>query len=1017
MMKKMINFQVEYFPIRIFLVVFLFVILGLNANAQPGANDPTFNPTDVGFGFGDGADYVIYTTAIQSDGKIIIGGVFSSYNGTSRNEIARINSDGTLDTTFNPGAGVNNSVYTTAIQSDGKIIIGGAFGSYNGIPRNRIARLNIDGTLDATFNLAAGVSDNVHTIAIQSDGKIIINGNFTSNNGIPIFRIARLNIDGTLDTTFNSGTGANYGIYTTAIQSDGKIIIGGNFTSYNGTSKNRIARLNIDGTLDSTFNPGTGANYGIYTTAIQSDGKIIIGGDFTSYNGTSKNRIARLNIDGTLDATFNPGTGANGGINKTVIQSDGKIIIVGEFTSYNATTRNRIARLNADGTLDASFNPGTGANVNINTTLIQSDGKIIIGGNFTNYNGTTRNKIARLNIDGTLDALFNLGSGANNYVLTTAIQSDGKIIIGGAFTTYNGTSKNHIARLNIDGTLDASFNFGTGANDNVQTIAMQSDGKIIIGGAFTSYNGITRRAIARLNVDGTLDATFNHGAGADNNVNTIAIQSDGKIIIGGGFTSYNGTTKERLVRLNTDGTLDTTFNTGIGVNGDVYTTAIQSDGKIIISGSFSFYNGIPINNIARLNADGTLDATFSPGSGVNNQIFTMAIQSDGKIIIGGAFSSYNGIQRNRIVRLNNDGTLDATFISVVGVSSNSLSSIVNTTAIQSDGKIVIGGTFNSCNGTSRNGIARLNIDGTLDVSFDSNIGADDEVSTTAIQSDGKIIIGGNFTSYNGVGRNRVARIRVLNCNHSFSSTTETTCDSYLAPDGQVYTTSGVKTAIIPNTAGCDSIITINLTIKSTTSSITETACDGYTAPDGQVYTTSGIKTAVIPNAAGCDSTITINLSINPVDVSSTINGTVITANASGAIYQWVNCDNNNSPISGATNQSYSATANGSYAVIVAQGSCSDTSACQQITTVGMNSVQPKAEISIYPNPVSTELTIDSEGCKGEKTFELINSIGQVVIKGSFVGKTTVQTSDLAPGVYLIKLGDDQAFGFKKIVKE
>jgi uncharacterized delta-60 repeat protein len=224
--------------------------------------------------------------------------------------------------------------------------------------------------------------------------------------------------DGSNDLSFNAdkinlGDGPNSTIQTTAIQADGKIIIGGFFTSYNGTAINRIARLNADGSLDTGFNPGMGANNTITTTAIQADGKIIIGGGFTSYNGTAINLIARLNADGSLDTSFNPGTGANSAITTTAIQADGKIIIGGAFTSYNGTAINRIARLNADGSLDTGFNPGMGANNTISTTAIQADGKIIIGGAFTSYNGTVaRNRIARLNADGSLDTGFNPGTGA-----------------------------------------------------------------------------------------------------------------------------------------------------------------------------------------------------------------------------------------------------------------------------------------------------------------------------------------------------------------------------------------------------------------------------------------------------------------------------------------------------------------------------------------------------------------------------------------------------------------------------
>jgi uncharacterized delta-60 repeat protein len=725
--------------------------------AQPGSIDLNFNPNGLILSNGDGANGVVLTSSIQSDGKIIIGGWFTTYNGIARNRIARLNADGTLDGAFNPGTGASSPVNTISIQSDGKIIIGGNFSSYNGTARNRIARLNTDGTLDNTFNSSNGANNVVRTISIQSDGKIIIGGGFTSYNGTTRNRIARLNNNGTLDSTFNPGTAANNSVQTTSIQSDGKVIIGGDFTTFNGIGINRIARLNINGTLDSTFNPGSGTNVVVETTAIQWDGKIIIGGSFTTYDGTVRNRIARLNADGMLDSTFNPINGANNVV-RTISMQEGAIIIGGDFTSYNGIVRNRIARLNTNGTLDNTFNIGTGANFNLLTTSIQSDGKIIIGGSFTTYNNNVRNYIARLNANGTLDDNFYAGTGSNNSVRTTSMQSDGKTIIGGSFTSYNGAARSCIARLNIDGTLDGNFNPGTGASSfqaSVETTAIQNNGKIIIGGIFASYNGTPRNNIARLNTEGTLDGTFNPGTGVNGDVRTTSIQSDGKIIIGGGFTSYDGTARNNIARLNANGTLDGTFNTGAGANSVVFTTSIQSDGKIIIGGEFYSYNGTAVNRIARLNADGTLDGNFNPGTGANNLVFTTSIQSDGKILIGGSFTSYNGITRNGIVRLNTDGTIDVSFNPGSGVGSQDS---VSTISLQSDGKIIIGGFFTDYNGTPRNRIARLNTNGTLDGTFNPGTGANSSVLTTSIQSDGKIIIGGWFTSYNGTGRNFIARI-------------------------------------------------------------------------------------------------------------------------------------------------------------------------------------------------------------------------------------------------------------------
>jgi uncharacterized delta-60 repeat protein len=365
---------------------------------------------------------------------------------------------------------------------------------------------------------AAGVNlPDINATAIQSDGKIIIAGDNIDNS------IARLNSDGTPDSTFNSGTGADDEINTIAIQSDGKIIIAGWFENFAEVSRKRIARLNSNGTLDTSFDPGTGADWAINAIAVQSDGQILIGGGFNNYNGTAINGIARLNANGTLDTTFDPGEGTDDQIETIAIQSDGKILIGGDFSTYNSINRSHIVRVNTNGTLDAGFDPGTGTHTDsdsddeyINSLSIQPDGKIIIAGEFISYNGTDRFGIARINSNGSLDEEFNPGTGTSSIEIT-AIQSDGKIVIGGWFETYNGVSRVSIARINSNGTLDTSFNPGTGASyegtdfpasGNIGTVSIQSDGKIVIGGWFDTYDGFERDCLTRINTNGTLDTSF-----------------------------------------------------------------------------------------------------------------------------------------------------------------------------------------------------------------------------------------------------------------------------------------------------------------------------------------------------------------------------------------------------------------------------------------------------------------------------------------------------------------------------
>ncbi|HEY0606007.1 MAG TPA: delta-60 repeat domain-containing protein [Herpetosiphonaceae bacterium] len=351
-----------------------------------------------------------------------------------------------------------------------------------------------------------------------------------------------------VDPTFTPGTGANDRVLALALQPDGKVLLGGAFTSVGGTARNRIARLNADGSLDTSFTPGTGANSTVWALALQPDGKVLLGGDFWTVNGTARNGIARLNTDGSLDTSFTPIPGVNSFVNALALQPDGKVLLGGMFTSIGGTVRNNIARLNADGSLDTSFDPGTGVDSFVHALALQPDGKVLLGGAFTSVGGTARSRIARLNADGSLDISFN--PGANSTVRTLGVQLDGKVLLGGDFTSVGGTARSRIARLNVNGALDTSFDPGAGANSAVYALGLQPDGKVLLGGIFSLVGGTARSRIARLNVNGALDTSFDPGAGANSTVWALGQQADGKVLLGGAFTSIGGTARSRIARLN-----------------------------------------------------------------------------------------------------------------------------------------------------------------------------------------------------------------------------------------------------------------------------------------------------------------------------------------------------------------------------------------------------------------------------------------------------------------------------------
>jgi uncharacterized delta-60 repeat protein len=370
--------------------------------------------------------------------------------------------------------------------------------------------------------------------------------------------------------------------------------------------------LAVDMFYDKPFAYGTGFNAAAYGVVVQNDGKIVVVGSFTTYRGVSANRIARINDDGTRDTTFNVGgSGFNSGVSVIAIQNDGKTLVGNQSAAtYNGVGYNRIIRINDDGTIDTPFltNIGSGFNASVWAIEIQNDGKILVGGTFTTYQGISAEGIIRLNSDGTTDTAFltNIGTGTNSGVYSIKVQSDGKILLGGQFTTFNTVSATRIIRLNADGTIDNTFltNTGNGFNARCNSIAVQSDGKIVCVGDFTTFNVVTSaNRIVRLNSDGTVDLTFAYLTGFNNYINSVVILSNGKIIVGGTFTSYQTTTANRIICLNSDATINTTFlsNIGSGFNGTVYMIASNSNGKIFVIGSvFTTFNGASANYIASI---------------------------------------------------------------------------------------------------------------------------------------------------------------------------------------------------------------------------------------------------------------------------------------------------------------------------------------------------------------------------------------------------------------------------------
>jgi uncharacterized delta-60 repeat protein len=740
----------------------------------------------------------------QSDGKILVAGNFTNYAGkNNRNILVRLNEDGTTDSPFcenvSDSAKFNSTINSVIQQPDGKILVIGAFANYNGTAgRNRLLRLNLDGTLDLSFCInatdGAKFGNTLYSIALQSDGKILVGGSFNGYDSVTgRNKLVRLNSDGTVDSAFcaNASDGIKFSsdVRSIAVQPDGKILIGGVFTNYAGAvGRSFLIRLNSDGTLDTAFcvnaSDGSKFNTTVGAIVVQPDNNILLGGSFITYAGTTgRNRLLRLLPDGTLDTGFciNGVDGAkfDNTINDILYQPDNTILIAGVFTNYAGTTgRNRLVKFDLAGNLDTSFSAnavdGTKFLDTINSVLRQSDGKILVGGAFTNYQSI--NRLVRLNSDGTLNntlatSVLNQPKFGNT-ISVSLKQSNGDILIGGNFANYAGTAlRTRLIRLGQNGALDTVFcgnaSDGEKISNTVNDIVEQSDNKILLGGGFVAYAGtVGRNSLVRLNSNGTTDTAFCanavDGTKFGGFVNSIAKQSDGKILVGGAFTAYAGTVgRNRFVRLNSDGTTDTAFCAnavdGTKFGNNVNEILQQSDGKILVSGAFTNYAGTTGRSyLIRLNSDGTLDTAFcinaSDGAKFNNSISILLEQLDGKILVGGNFFNYGGTNaRNRLLRLNSDGTLDTAFC-INATDGGKFGSTINTLLIQSDGKILVGGFFTNYGGvTGRNRLIRLNSDGTLDTTFCENavdgVRFGQDVTSVLEIDGGRLLVSGNFSNY------------------------------------------------------------------------------------------------------------------------------------------------------------------------------------------------------------------------------------------------------------------------------
>ncbi len=694
------------------------------------------NPVD---GYAPAVNGDVRAIVAQPDGHSMIGGFFSTAAGQSCSNLCRLTVDGQIAPGFDV-TGANDSVSALQLQPDGKVLVGGIFTSLLGQPRSRLARLNADGSLDANFT--PGIFDgNVQAIALQADGKILIGGSFNGVGGFGRPKLARLFADGRVDPGFSViGNGVVNAIVELA---DGRVLVGGDFSNFGGPGGNNLVRLRADGTLNSGAD--LAANGPVLALAREANGRIVVGGGFTQIGSQSRSRLARLLSDGGVAFTALPA--ANNLVRSLLVLDDGDVVIGGNFSAIGNVDRLGMARLLRGGDVLSSYTPNIGGGW-VAALAAQPDGHLLLGGGFVAVNNEERRALARLHPGGDLDTNFDVDATTDTFISSVATRADDQVLVGGNHLSIDDrNNRTGVARLRSNGSLDSDFeplpgietnsirfasalrgnqvlaggrsgtvapvllrlaNDGSGGDLGgplggtiVRVAFAEDDGRILLAGNFDRIAGVERNDIARLLTDGSVDPAFAPSiTGGVSGVLSAASDSDGRLLIGGGFTAVNGVSRANLARLFPDGTLDSAFVPL--VNGSVSSVLRQPDGAVIIAGGFTTVGGTVQLRLARLREDGSHDASFAPH--FDGGVEGVTLQADGKLIVTGAFATVDGIAQPRIARLHANGRLDADFEPVI---LGSLGDRIRAATLQRDGKVLIAGTLQSVNGMPRSQMARL----------------------------------------------------------------------------------------------------------------------------------------------------------------------------------------------------------------------------------------------------------------------------------------------------------------------
>lgn len=778
-------------------------------------------PGDVVAGFAPQLSeaHIVYAAVVRPDGGIYVGGRFSTINGTPRNNLALLRPDGSVDPSFNPGSGTDQAVFSLALQGE-KLLVGGSFTNYNGLLARRLLRLLPDGTPDPAFSARELINASgayVSALLVQPDGSFYAGGFFPPEADIGRRNLARLQPDGAVDAGFNATATVDVPVSSLARLADGRLVFGGS----------RLGRLLTNGLPDTAFAGGSGSTIAynaVHSLALRSDGSMICAGSFTRAGGAPSDRVVRLLADGTQDTSFNLDGGADGRLASVYSLPDGTYLVGGEFSVIGGLQRRSLARLLSTGRVDPVFRSDLGV-ANLTSTYYASiltlapaaHGRVLAGGTLSSVNSLPRTGLVLLETGQTnprpaaVSAPGNLIRRPASDDLRLTVRLDGNPaptvrwfreqteVLGANFDTlvisniteaaagsYRVVAQNTwgavtqlVAQVEV-GSLSAlpgevvpEFYPGSGVGPReplstdryLYSVIPRSAGGVVVGGLFSNFNGRASVSVAGLRPDGTVETAFNTGTGPAGptpshspEVRQMERLPGGQIMVAGTHSSFNGVAAPALTRLLPDGAVDPDFRmTGFATMGAVTRMLRQPDGRWLIAGQFTATNPIAINGLARIEANGTLDASFRPLTGVANPgsapaVLSLALLPDHRVVIGGFFQQVQNQRRNAVAILDSAGMLDPNFAPTNSVVA------VRAVGVQSGGRILIGGDFDVTPTMPRPFLARLHATGAVDASFDASATIRTRVNQIHVLEDQRILVatGGLFAQ--GVPNSGVFRL-------------------------------------------------------------------------------------------------------------------------------------------------------------------------------------------------------------------------------------------------------------------